>query len=80
MDQAGPINIIMSIYNLIKYSIYYSKSSGSLWQCQKREPPNTNADTTDANSESFKLRSCFTEDAEVHGDNGNVKDIKIEVP
>ena len=70
MDQAGPINIIMSIYNLIEYSIHYSKSSGSLWQCQKGEPPNSNADTTNGNSESLKLRSYFTKDAEVDGDNG----------
>lgn len=80
MGQAGPINIIMSIYNLIEYSIYYSKSPGSLWQCLKGEPWNTKVNTTDVNSESFKLRSCFTEEAVVDGDNGKVKDIKTEVP
>ena len=31
IDTAQDINIVMQIYNLIEYSDYYSKNSGSLW-------------------------------------------------
>ena len=79
MDQAEPIDIIIPIYNLIEYSISYSKSTGSLQQYQKDEPLNNNVDTADTKSESFKLKSCFTENAEVDGDNRKVKYTKIEV-
>ena len=77
MDQVGPVNIIMPIYNLIEYSINYSKSSGSSWQCYKDKPTNPNVDTIDANSGSFKLKSRFTENADVDDDNGKVQDKKV---
>ena len=48
IDNAQDVDIAMPIYNLIKYSDNYSKTSGSLWQYYKDEP-NDNS----ANSESF---------------------------
>ena len=31
IDNAKDIDIVMSMYNLIEYSDYYSKTSGILW-------------------------------------------------
>ena len=39
------------MYNLIEYSDYYSKTSGSLWQYYKDDPNNNIAD-----SESIKFK------------------------
>ena len=38
VDYAEYIDIVMSMYNLIKYSDNYSKTSGSLWQYCKDIP------------------------------------------
>ena len=49
IDNAYDIDTVMPMYNLIKYSDNYSKTSGSLWQYRK-DIPNDNL----ASSESFK--------------------------
>ena len=49
IDDAHDIDIIMTMYNLNKYSDNYSKTSESLWQYYK-DIPNDNL----ARSESFK--------------------------
>ena len=38
IDNAQDIDIVMSMYNLIKYSDNYSKTSGTLYQYYKNEP------------------------------------------
>ena len=38
VDYAEDIDILMPMYNLIEYSIAYSKTSGSLWQYHIHEP------------------------------------------
>ena len=38
IDNAQDIDIVMPMYNLIKYSDNYSKTSGSLWQYYNNEP------------------------------------------
>ena len=48
-DNAKDIDIVMPMFNLIKYSDNYSKTSGSLWEYYKDEPNDNLAD-----SESFK--------------------------
>ena len=50
-DNAKDIDIVMPMYNLIKYSDNYSKTSGSLWEYYKDEPNDNLAD-----SESFKRK------------------------
>ena len=55
IDNAQDIDIVMPMYNLIKYSDNYSKTSGSLWQYYKDEP---NDNLTD--SESFKSKVKLT--------------------
>ena len=62
----------MSIYNLIKYSDNYSKTSGSLWQYYKDDPNNNSL-----NSKSFNFKVKIT--GESPNDN-NKKDVKIAVP
>ena len=38
-DDAQDIDIVMLVYNLIEYSDAYWKTSGSLWQYYRDEPP-----------------------------------------
>ena len=52
IDNAGDIDIVMPMYNLIQYSDNYSKTCGRLWQYYKHDP-NDNL----ANSESFKSKN-----------------------
>ena len=44
---AKDIDVVMSTYNLIEYSDNYWKTSGSLWQYYRDEPPLTNAGVID---------------------------------
>ena len=76
IDEAEHINIVMPMYNLIKYSDNYSDTSGSLWQF-KRDEIEGNVDLTVGanhipnNLSSFKYKSSF-----ITNRNG----VKIAVP
>ena len=59
----------MLIYNLIKYSDNYSKTTGSLWKYYRGE---TNDKWTD--SESFKAKIKITAHLPL---DGNTKDVEI---
>ena len=72
IDDAHDIDIIMTMYNLNKYSDNYSKTSESLWQYYK-DIPNDNL----ARSESFKYKVKITGKTP---NNGNTKDVEIIVP
>ena len=72
IDNAKDIDIVMSMYNLIKYSDNYAKRSGSLWQYYSNEPSDNLAD-----SESFKSKIKITGKTSAAG---NKKDVKIMVP
>ena len=65
IDTTENLDIIMPIYNLIKYSDNYSDASGSLWQFKRDESPVTNAGYPDNfstyNSSSFKYKSSILE-------------------
>ena len=80
IDNAKDIDIVMPIYNLIKYSDNYSKTSGSLWKYCKNIPAvNNNAiiDFTDNNrTDSFNFKVKMTDHT---GENG-IKNVKIMVP
>ena len=71
IDNAQDIDIVMPMYNLIKYSNNYSKTSGSLWQYYKDEPQDNLA-----NSESFKSKVKVTGNTLP---DGNTTDVKIIV-
>ena len=72
IDNAKDIDIVMPMYNLIKYSDNYSKTSGSLWQYYKDEP---NDNVTDSKSLKSKIKITGTTPAD-----GNTKDVEIIVP
>ena len=55
IDNSKDLDVVKPIYNLIKYSNNYSKTSGSLWQYYRDDP---NVILT--NSESFKLKIEIT--------------------
>ena len=65
IDNAKYIDILMPMYNVIKYSDNYSKTSGSLWQYCKEIPVLNNhgniIDFTSTNTtDSFKFKSKIT--------------------
>ena len=72
IDNTKDIDIEMTMYNLIKYSDNYSKTSGSLWQYYNDESNDNMAD-----SESFKSKVKTTGKSP---DNRNTKDVQIIVP
>ena len=65
-------DIVMPMYNLIEYSEYYSKASGSLWQYDKDEPYDNLA-----HSESFKSKIKVTGNTPA---DGNTKNVEIILP
>ena len=81
IDNAKDIDIVMPMYNLIKYSDNYAKTSGSLWQYCKDMPARdanniieefTGGNTTD----SFNLKAKITGQTE----NNGTKNVEIMVP
>ena len=71
IDNAKYVDVVMRMYNLIKYSIDYLETSESLWKYY-RDYPNVNI----TQSESFKFKIKIT------GKNpaaGNTKDVEIAV-
>ena len=63
---------VMPMYNLIKYSDNYSKTSGILWQHYK-DDPNDNL----VRSKSFKFKIKIMGETSAAG---NTKDVEIMVP
>ena len=72
IDNAQNTDIVMPMYNLIEYSVNYSRTSGSLWQYYKDDPDNNLE-----NSESFKFKLKITGNTP---NDGNAKDVGIMVP
>ena len=57
VDNVEDLDVVIPMYNLIKYSDNYSKTSGSLYQFWRDEPKDPITD-----SESFKFKSRFLND------------------
>ena len=72
IDNAKDIDIVMPMYDLIKYSDNYSKTSGSIWQNYRDEPNNNLTDFA-----LFKSKMKITGDTPA---DGNIKDAEIIVP
>ena len=62
IDNVEDLDAVMSIYNLVKYSKNYRKTTGSLWNYCRDEP----TDPLSSNSESFKYKTT------IHGNIYNV--------
>ena len=56
IDNAGSLDVVMSMYNLLEYSKNYKKTTGSLWNYYRNEP----SDPLSSNSESFKYKTSIT--------------------
>ena len=72
----------MPMYNLIEYSINYSKASGSLWQhCIEIPAVKYNGNIVDFNganaTDSFNFKSKITDQT---NNNGRINNIEIMVP
>ena len=81
IDSAKDIDIVMPMYNLIKYSDNYAKTTGSLWQYSKDIPARNNNNQivhfgTNNLTDSFNFKVKFTGQT---GDDGT-KDVEIMVP
>ena len=81
VDDTQKTDVVMPMYNLIEYSVAYSKASGTLWQYYRNEPALDNNGNnidfpTNNNSASFKSKQQITGQAR----NGGTKDIEIMVP
>ena len=82
IDNAKDIDIVMPMYNLIKYTDNYAKTTGSLWQyCKDIPARDANDDDivifADGNStDSFKFKLKITG----RTGNGGTKDVEIMAP
>ena len=65
VDDIEDLNLVVPIYDLIKYSSYYSDMTGSLWFCYKDEATDFNANI--ANTAAFKF---FVHKAKLVGETG----------
>ena len=77
IDEADFINITMSMYNLIEYSVNYSSTSGSLWHFGRDEIINNADVTNDDNAPSFKHKASLIGNTE---NNGTRNGVKIAAP
>ena len=83
VDTAENLDIVMPMYNLIKYSDNYQDSSATLYQHKRDEPPNNNANLTADNSTSFKYKvNLLGTIAAANPDNARVGrlNVRIAVP
>ena len=74
IDNAKDIDIVMPMYNLIKYNDNYAKTSGIFWQYFRDERDDNNIE----DSESFKSKIKIT--GKTPNNNNNEKDVEIMVP
>ena len=81
VDNAQDIDIVMPMYNLIEYSVNYSKTSESLWQHCKDIPAVANNNTT-VNFAENNLTDSLTFKAKMVGQTGDdgTKNVEIMVP
>ena len=65
IENVEHLDIVMPMYNLLEYSKYYSKTSGSLWNYYRDGLTDETNDDNDSNknvinSESFKYKTSIT--------------------
>ena len=83
IDNAGDLDVVMSMYNLLEYSKDYKKTTGSLWNYYRDEPSSAiddnNITHSILNSESFDYNANFMENGVTHN-NLHKNDVKVVVP
>ena len=73
IDNAEDLDVVMSMYNLRKYSKNYRKTAGSLWNYYRDEPNNP----LSSNSESFKYKASIT--GKTPEDNDSLTNAKVVI-
>ena len=68
------LDAVMPMYNLLKYSKYYKKTTGTLWNYYRDE----SNDPLYTNSESFKYKTSIV--GKTPQDNDSLTDVKVVVP
>ena len=82
VNTAENLDIVMPMYNLIKYSDNYQDSSATLYQYKRDEPPEDDAiaDVTANTSSSFKYKiKLLGNVTEVAGDAAGVRRLNVKV-
>ena len=80
IDNAKDIDVVMSMYNLLKYNDNYSETSGSLWQYCKDIPAETNnGDIVDFNEANVTDVINFKENIPGQTGDDGTKDVEIMV-
>ena len=83
IDNAEDLDVVMPMYNLLKYSKNYRKITGSLWNYYRDEPnsstDNNNITHSILNSKRFDCKASFMENAVTHN-NLTKNDVEVFVP
>ena len=81
ITDAEDLNLVLSMYNLIDYSLNYSDTADILWFQSKDEATNFDADIANIDAfNSLTYKAKFLGNTVVHGANGFLKNIKIALP
>ena len=85
IDDAENLDLVMPMYNLLKYSSNYSETTGSSWFYSKNEATDFNADIANTdNFKSFKYKAKLLEKTvaqpEANAGNGILRNATIAVP
>ena len=75
VEKAEDLDIVMPMYNLLKYSDNYQDSTGSHYQFKRDEPPNDNANVAN-NTTSLVYKSKLISGT----DDNDVNNVKLVVP
>ena len=74
IDNAADLDVVMPMYNLLKYSKNYRKTIGSLWNYYGDEL----SDPLSSNSESFKYKASIV--GKTPEDNDSLTNAKVVIP
>ena len=74
VDNAEDLDVVMPMYNLLKYSKNYRKTIGSLWNYYGDEL----SDPLSSNSESFKYKASIV--GKTPEDNDSLTNAKVAIP
>ena len=74
IDKAGDLDTEMPMYNLLKYSKNYRKTTGSLWNYYGNQP----SDPVSTNSESFKYKTSVV--GKTPQDNDSLTNVEVVIP
>ena len=74
IDNAEDLDVVMPMYNLLRYSKNYKKTAGSLWNYYRDQP----SDPLSTNSESFKYKTSIV--GKTPQDNDSLTNVEVVIP